>query len=84
MPTATLKRIAKQPGISITMLPAELDLMHDIMFRAVVSCMMELNGYTRDGQNGTEFQRQTVRELEYLRSLQTKFQNATTRIKSKV
>jgi hypothetical protein len=54
------------------------------MFRAVVSCMMELNGYTRDGQNGTEFQRQTVRELEYLRSLQMKFENATTRIKSKV
>jgi hypothetical protein len=82
MTTATLKRIPKpQTGINITLLPGELDLMHDIMFRAVVSCMMELNGYTRDGQNGTEFQRETVRELGHLRSLQMKFENATTRTK---
>jgi len=82
MTTATLKRIPKlQTGISITLLPGELDLMHDIMFRAVVSCMMELNGYTRDGQNGTEFQRETVRELGHLRSLQMKFEKATTRTK---
>jgi len=37
----------------------------------------ELNGYTRRNENGTEFQRETVAELAYLRNIQAKIDHAS-------
>ena len=74
--TATLPRIRKQrQGIELN--AKEIALLEDIMFRAVVNCMMELNGYTRRNENGTAFQRETVEELNYLRGIQAKLDHAS-------
>lgn len=74
--TATLPRIRKQrQGIELN--AKEIALLEDIMFRAVVNCMMELNGYTRRNENGTAFQRETVEELNYLRGIQSKLAHAS-------
>jgi len=75
MPT-TLPKIRKQVRPSIELNPKEIKLLEDIMFRAVVSCMQELNGYTRRNENGTDFQRETVEELKYLRGIQSKLDHA--------
>lgn len=75
MPT-TLPKIRKQVRPSIELNQKEIKLLEDIMFRAVVSCMQELNGYTRRNENGTEFQRETVEELNYLRGIQAKLEHA--------
>lgn len=73
--TATLPRIRKQVR-TIELNQKEIKLLEDIMFRAVVSCMQELNGYTRRNENGTAFQRETVEELNYLRGIQAKLDHA--------
>ena len=75
MSTATLPRIRKQVR-TIELNQKEIKLLEDIMFRAVVSCMQELNGYTRRNENGTDFQRETVEELKYLRGIQSKLDHA--------
>ena len=75
MPT-TLPKIRKQTR-TLDLNGKELKLLEDIMFRAVVSCMQELNGYTRRNENGTEFQRETVAELAYLRGIQAKIDHAS-------
>jgi hypothetical protein len=75
MPT-TLPKIRKQVRPSIELNQKEIKLLEDIMFRAVVSCMQELNGYTRRNENGTDFQRETVEELKYLRGIQSKLDHA--------
>lgn len=75
MPT-TLPKIRKQVRPSIELNQKEIKLLEDIMFRAVVSCMQELNGYTRRNENGTAFQRETVEELKYLRGIQSKLDHA--------
>jgi hypothetical protein len=74
MPT-TLPKIRKQAR-TLDLNGKELKLLEDIMFRAVVSCMQELNGYTRRNENGTDFQRETVEELKYLRGIQSKLDHA--------
>ena len=74
--TATLPRIRKKARPAIELSPKEIKLLEDIMFRAVVSCMQELNGYTRRNENGTDFQRETVEELKYLRGIQSKLDHA--------
>lgn len=76
MPT-TLPKIRKQVRPSIELNQKEIKLLEDIMFRAVVSCMQELNGYTRRNENGTDFQRETVEELKYLRGIQSKLDHAS-------
>lgn len=73
--TATLPRLRKQTR-QIELNQKEIILLEDIMFRAVVNCMTELNGYTRRNENGTEFQRETVAELAYLRGIQAKLDHA--------
>jgi len=75
MPTATLPKLRKRTK-QIELNQKEIKLLEDIMFRAVVSCMQELNGYTRRRENGTEFQRETVEELSYLRGIQSKLDHA--------
>ena len=75
MSVATLPKIRKQTR-TVELNQKEIILLEDIMFRAVVNCMTELNGYTRRNENGTEFQRETVEELKYLRGIQAKLDHA--------
>jgi hypothetical protein len=70
-----LPRIRKKTKL-VELNAKEIILLQDIMFRAVVNCMMELNAYTRDGENGTAFQKETVEELAYLRAIQSKLEHA--------
>lgn len=75
MTVATPPRIRKRTK-HIELNQKEIILLEDIMFRAVVNCMMELNEYTRSNENGTAFQRETVEELSYLRGIQSKLEYA--------
>ncbi len=70
-----LPRIRKKTKL-VELNAKEIILLQDIMFRAVVNCMMELNAYTRDGENGTQFQKETVEELSHLRAIQSKLEHA--------
>ena len=72
---ATLPRLRKKAQ-TVELNARELALLEDIMFRAVVNCMLELNAYTRDNQNGTPFQRETAEDLNYLRTIQSKIEHA--------